>query len=56
MHDYKVYCLDQQGKISSANRIQAETLEAAIAQVRDTHPGNPCEIWDGPKCLAKVPA
>ena len=55
MHDYRVYCVDKNGKITTASWIEADSVEHAVEIVRDTHKGVDCEIWDGTKCLAKVP-
>ncbi len=54
--DFRVYCLDPAGKIASAGWVQAANLEAAITRVREQHGTTSCEIWEGAKCLAKVPA
>ena len=56
MHDYRVYCLGRDGKISNAHWYQAESLEPMIELVRENHKGVDCEIWEGTQCLAKVPA
>ena len=54
--DYRVYCLDSRGKINKGDWLQADTLEAAIEAARETYSGQHCEIWDGARRLAKVPA
>ena len=56
MHNYRVYCLGRDGKISRAHWYPAESLEPVIELVREKHKGVDCEIWEGAKCLAKVPA
>ena len=56
VHDYRVYCVDKIGKITTASWIEADSVEHAVEIVRDTHKGVDCEIWEGTQCLAKVPA
>lgn len=55
MQDYRVYLLDQEGRITWADWIKAADLEAAIASVDDQHTSL-CEIWQGATRLAIVPA
>jgi len=56
MHDFRVYRLDQDGHIIAASWEQAPDLAGAIDIVSDKHANTNCEIWDGPKLLARVPA
>ena len=47
MPDYRVYCLDGEGRISLADWIEAETDEEAIEAVRNMqHGARKCEIWE----------
>jgi len=56
MYDFRVYRLDLNGHIQAASWEQAADLAGAIQIVREKHGNTDCEIWDGPKLLAKVPA
>jgi hypothetical protein len=54
MHDYRVYLLDKQQKISNATWVKCDSLEEAIEQVATRTPETTYEIWDGPRRLATV--
>ena len=46
MPDYRLYCLDGEGRISLADWIEAETDEEAIEKARTMqHGARKCEIW-----------
>jgi len=54
MHHYRVYCLDAQGKIRTAEWVRADTIEQAIELASEQCEGA-SEIWDGAKRLAELP-
>ena len=54
MHDYRVYLLDKQQKISNATWVKCDSLERAIEHVATRTPETTCEIWDGHRRLATV--
>lgn len=56
MAEYKLYCLDENGRIS--RRIEMEAIDdgAAIAVARDLHPDTDCELWSGTRKVALLPA
>ena len=54
MADYRLYCLDGAGKVSSAEWIRAENDEAAIEQAGALHPGENCELWSGARLVARL--
>lgn len=51
---YRYYCLDAAGHLHSAEWFQAEGDEDAITQVEAAHPNALCEIWQGPRLVAKL--
>ena len=55
IHDYRVYLLNDDDRIVKATWVQTDTLDSAIAQASTELPNAPLEIWEGPRCLAKVP-
>jgi hypothetical protein len=54
--DYRLYCLGGDGKITAADWIDAESDEAAIAVAREMKKSVDCEIWNGNRLVARVPA
>jgi hypothetical protein len=56
MADYRLYCLDGVGKITSAEWIDAKSDDEAIAITRAQKRLVACEIWDHNRLVAKVPA
>ncbi len=55
MVDYRVYLLDKNQCILRAEWVFKETLEEAVEQVTVQFQNIPCEIWDGPRRVARVP-
>jgi hypothetical protein len=51
---YKLYCIDGANKIASADWIEADDDEAAIAQVKDQRDGYKCEVWQGPRLVTRI--
>ena len=44
--DYRVYCMDDEGRIDFADWIVAADIDEAIAKVRELRPhAHRCEIW-----------
>jgi hypothetical protein len=52
--NYRIYCLDGVNKVAAAKWIEADDHEAAIELVKQQHEGYKCEIWDGPRLIARV--
>jgi hypothetical protein len=47
MADYRLYCLDNAGRISLADWIEADTDDEAIEKARERQQGaRKCEIWE----------
>jgi len=51
---YRLYCLDGVNKVASADWIEADDDEAAIEVAKKTHQGQLCEVWQGPRLVARV--
>jgi hypothetical protein len=51
---YRYYCLDSNGHLHSAEWFEAESDGGAIAQIEVAHPDALCEIWEGPRLVAKL--
>ncbi|WP_277967655.1 hypothetical protein [Sphingomonas echinoides] len=54
MAAYKLYCLDDQGRITSRIEFVGDSDEAAITHVRQHHFNSDCEIWDLGRLVAKI--
>ena len=54
MANYRIYCLDGANKVASAEWIEADTDEGAIATAKDTHDGKQCELWQGRRLIARL--
>lgn len=55
MTEYRVYLLDEQGRIDNAFSIDAPSVQSAINTAR-LETDAKLEVWSGPKRLAIVPA
>ena len=56
MRDYRLYCLNGLGKIAAAEWVSAvDDKEAVILAHAMRKPGD-CELWDGSRRVATVPA
>ena len=51
---YRVYTLDGTGKFLSAEWVDADSDETAIAAVQSSKPGSKCEIWDGQRMVTEL--
>lgn len=56
MAEYKLYCLDGQGRIHRRFDLVADDDSAAVAAARDMAPEHDCEIWSGTRKVALMPA
>ena len=54
MREYKVYCLDYEGRNVEAQAITASTDEEAIREARALQGLRQCEIWRGRHLVAKI--
>jgi len=51
---YRYFRLDGVGDLHSAEWFEADSDDVAIAMVREKHPGDHCEIWEGRRLAASV--
>lgn len=56
MTDYRLYWLDDEGKIASAEWIEAKSDDEAVIIVRARRLHQRCEIWNLQRQVAAVPA
>lgn len=56
MAEYKLYCLDRNGRIARRIELEATDDKAAIATVKNDFPDTSCELWSGPRKVAMLPA
>jgi hypothetical protein len=56
MPDYRMYCLNGIGKISSSEDIGASNDEQALAAVRAKKLSVRCEVWNGNRLVGTVAA
>ena len=54
LQTYRYYRLDGTGRLHGAELIDAESDDAAIAQVECTCADALCEIWQGARLVAKL--
>ena len=54
MTDYRLYFLDRQGKILSAEWIAADSDEDAVSRVQALDKGAVCELWQRDRFVASV--
>jgi hypothetical protein len=52
--NYRYYCLDSTGHLHSAEWIDADSDDEAIAQIQTRHADATCEIWQGNRLVAKL--
>jgi hypothetical protein len=57
MQDYRLYCLDGVKRIArAADVISAPSDEDAVAAARGLGKPTACEIWQGQRLVATIPA
>lgn len=56
MPDYRLYCLDGSHHIGSGEWFEAKDDNEAIAFVRAKKLVVPCEVWQGNRLVAELPA
>ena len=53
---YRYYCLDGAGTLHGAEWFEANDDEHAVEVIQTKRPDGQCEIWQGRRLVAKVPA
>lgn len=51
---YRLYCLDGVNKVASADWIEADDDQAAIEVAKTMMNGYECEVWQGPRLVARL--
>lgn len=51
---YRLYCLDGVDKVASAEWVEAQDDEAAIAAAEGVRGGRTCELWQGKRLVARL--
>jgi hypothetical protein len=54
MPQYRFYCLDSAGHISTAEWFDAPSDEEAVETVQALRPDGTCEIWEGKRLVAST--
>ena len=54
MATYRLYCLDGVGKVASAEWIDAESDDDAIAAAERMRGGRMCELWQNSRLVARL--
>ena len=55
MAGYRLYFLDDNGRIRDAEELEFEHDEAALAQALTRHDGRAMELWSGARVVGKIP-
>ena len=56
MAEYKLYCLDDRGRIRQRHEYEAPDDDAALTRARAEFPNDTCELWSGTRKVALIPA
>lgn len=54
MAGYRLYGLDGVDKVASAEWIEADDDQAAIAAAEQMMDGHDCELWQGPRLVTRL--
>jgi hypothetical protein len=52
--EYRLYCLNEEGKIARADWIDAQSDEEAIAIAHAMKTDVSCEVWKGDRLVARI--
>ena len=56
MAEYKLYCLDEEGRIMRRHEFVASGDEPAMELASNHFPDFRCELWNGTRKVAVIPA
>lgn len=56
MAEYRLYCLDDAGRIARRHEFEAADDAAAIKAAREIESRDSCELWSGKRKVALLPA
>jgi len=54
MSDYRLYCLNDDGKIKEASWIEAKSDDEALIMVRAKKLPTECELWLGNSLISRI--
>lgn len=56
MQQYRIYCLNDEGRFSKVKEVKAESDDEALSFARALHHDNDCEVWAGNRLVGRVEA
>jgi len=56
MQQYRIYCLNDEGRFSKAEEIEAANDGEAMAQARALHHDGICEVWQAGRLVGIIEA
>ena len=56
MQQYRIYCLNDEGRFSKAEEIEAASDGEALARARALHHHGICEVWTGKRLVGTIEA
>jgi hypothetical protein len=56
MHQYRIYCLNHEGRFHKVEEIEASSDAEALNRARELHHSGECEVWKDDRLVGKVPA
>jgi len=56
MLQYRIYCLNEEGRFSKAEEIEATSDGEALAHARSLHHLGICEVWQSARLVGTIPA
>jgi hypothetical protein len=56
MSEYRLYCLNEQGRFTTSHEISASDDADALKKARAMKLPVVCELWSGGRIVAKLPA
>ena len=56
MKQYRIYCLNEEGRFHKVEETSASNDAEALAHARALHHDGECEIWSGNRLVGKVEA
>jgi predicted nucleic acid binding AN1-type Zn finger protein len=54
MGEYRLYCLNDQGRFSKSHEIRADNDKQALAKARELKLPVMCELWEHGRLVAKL--
>jgi hypothetical protein len=56
MQQYRIYCLNEEGRFHKVEEITAANDAEALARARSLHHGGECEVWAGDRLVGRIAA